>query len=118
MAHVAAGTAYGSAGPELGRDDELVSLQGSFAPFPLDAAERQRTADPRRRTLARPRRGTRATLEAAADAECVVAARQRRPVLDEGRVLARVFVAQVARVDEQLELHTGHAGEPPSEIRV
>jgi hypothetical protein len=39
--------------PELGRDDELVSLQGSFAPFPLDAAERQRTADPRRSILER-----------------------------------------------------------------
>ncbi len=34
--------------PELGREDELVSLQGSFVPFPLDAAERMRTADPRR----------------------------------------------------------------------
>jgi hypothetical protein len=34
--------------PELGRDDELVSLQGSFAPFPLDAAERERSGDPRR----------------------------------------------------------------------
>ncbi len=34
--------------PELGRDDELVSLQGAFVPFPLDAAERARTADPRR----------------------------------------------------------------------
>jgi hypothetical protein len=39
--------------PELGRDDELVSLQGSFAPFPLDAAERQRTGDPRRAILER-----------------------------------------------------------------
>jgi hypothetical protein len=39
--------------PELGRDDELVSLQGSFAPFPLDAAERQRVADPRRSILER-----------------------------------------------------------------
>jgi hypothetical protein len=39
--------------PELGRDDELVSLQGSFVPFPLDAAERARTADPRRAILER-----------------------------------------------------------------
>jgi hypothetical protein len=39
--------------PELGRDDELVSLQGSFAPFPLDAAERERTGDPRRSILER-----------------------------------------------------------------
>ena len=39
--------------PELGRDDELVSLQGSFVPFPLDAAERQRTGDPRRAILER-----------------------------------------------------------------
>jgi hypothetical protein len=39
--------------PELGRDDELVSLQGSFAPFPLDAEERERTADPRRSILER-----------------------------------------------------------------
>jgi hypothetical protein len=39
--------------PELGRDDELVSLQGSFAPFPLDAAERERTGDPRRAVLER-----------------------------------------------------------------
>ena len=39
--------------PEQGRDDELVSLQGSFAPFPLDAAERERTGDPRRSILER-----------------------------------------------------------------
>ncbi len=39
--------------PELGRADELVSLQGSFVPFPLDAAERARTADPRRSILER-----------------------------------------------------------------
>jgi hypothetical protein len=39
--------------PEHGRDDELVSLQGSFAPFPLDAAERERTGDPRRSILER-----------------------------------------------------------------
>ena len=39
--------------PELGRDDELVSLQGSFVPFPLDAAERQRAGDPRRSILER-----------------------------------------------------------------
>jgi hypothetical protein len=39
--------------PELGRDDELVSLQGSFVPFPLDAAERARTGDPRRSILER-----------------------------------------------------------------
>ena len=39
--------------PELGRHDELVSLQGSFVPFPLDAAERVRTADPRRSILER-----------------------------------------------------------------
>jgi hypothetical protein len=39
--------------PELGRDDELVSLQGSFAPFPRDAAERERTGDPRRSILER-----------------------------------------------------------------
>jgi hypothetical protein len=39
--------------PELGRDDELVSLQGSFMPFPLDAAERMRTGDPRRAILER-----------------------------------------------------------------
>jgi hypothetical protein len=39
--------------PELGRDDELVSLQGSFVPFPLDAAERARTRDPRRAILER-----------------------------------------------------------------
>ena len=51
--------------PELGRDDELVSLQGSFVPFPLDAAERaahRRSAplDPRAlcgsRALSRARR--------------------------------------------------------------
>jgi hypothetical protein len=39
--------------PELGRDDELVSLQGSYQPLPLDAAERQRTGDPRRAILER-----------------------------------------------------------------
>jgi hypothetical protein len=39
--------------PELGRDDELVSLQGSFVPFPLDTKERVRTADPRRAILER-----------------------------------------------------------------
>lgn len=39
--------------PQLGRDDELVSLQGSFVPFPLDMAERVRTADPRRSILER-----------------------------------------------------------------
>jgi hypothetical protein len=39
--------------PELGREDELVSLQGSFAPFPLDAAGRLRTGDPRRSILER-----------------------------------------------------------------
>jgi hypothetical protein len=39
--------------PRLGRDDELVSLQGSFVPLPLDAAERQRTGDPRRAILER-----------------------------------------------------------------
>ena len=39
--------------PELGRNDELVSLQGSFVPFPLDAAERQRAGDPRRSILER-----------------------------------------------------------------
>jgi hypothetical protein len=39
--------------PELGRDDELVSLQGSFVPFPLDTAERVRTGDPRRAILER-----------------------------------------------------------------
>ena len=38
---------------KLGRDDELVSLQGSFKPLPLDAAERERTADPRRAILER-----------------------------------------------------------------
>ena len=135
--------------PELGRDDELVSLQGSFVPFPLDAAERARTGDPRRailerypdrerylalveqvakladrgrlsarrgssahrragrRALARARRGTRAALEPAADTERVVAPRQRRDVLHERRVLARFLVAEVAGVDEQLELHAG-----------
>ena len=39
--------------PELGRADELVSLQGSFVPFPLDAAARERTGDPRRAILER-----------------------------------------------------------------
>src|SRR5688572_4314979 len=39
--------------PELGRPEELVSLQGSFAPFPLDTAERVRTGDPRRAILER-----------------------------------------------------------------
>jgi hypothetical protein len=39
--------------PELGRPDELVSLQGSFVPFPLDRAERVRTGDPRRSILER-----------------------------------------------------------------
>lgn len=39
--------------PELGRDDELVSLQGSFAPFPRDAAARERSGDPRRAILER-----------------------------------------------------------------
>jgi len=39
--------------PELGRDGELVSLQGSFVPFPLDAAERERTGDPRPAILER-----------------------------------------------------------------
>jgi hypothetical protein len=39
--------------PELGHDDELVSLQGSFAPFPRDAAEREHTGDPRRAILER-----------------------------------------------------------------
>lgn len=39
--------------PELGRDDELVSLQGSYKPLPLNAAERQRTGDPRRAILER-----------------------------------------------------------------
>ena len=39
--------------PELGRADELVSLQGSFMPFPLDTAERTRTGDPRRAILER-----------------------------------------------------------------
>jgi hypothetical protein len=38
---------------KLGRDDELVSLQGSFKPLPLDAAERGQTADPRRAILER-----------------------------------------------------------------
>jgi hypothetical protein len=32
----------------FGRDDELVSLQGSFAPLPLDAEQRKRNGDPRR----------------------------------------------------------------------
>ena len=39
--------------PELGRPDELVSLQGSYVPFPRDAAERTRTGDPRRSILER-----------------------------------------------------------------
>jgi len=39
--------------PELGRPDELVSLQGSFVPFPLDRMERLRTADPRAAILER-----------------------------------------------------------------
>jgi hypothetical protein len=39
--------------PELGRDDELVSLQGSFVPLPRDAAERTRSGDPRRAILER-----------------------------------------------------------------
>jgi hypothetical protein len=39
--------------PELGRHDELVSLQGSFVPFARDAAARARTADPRRSILER-----------------------------------------------------------------
>jgi hypothetical protein len=39
--------------PRLGRDDELVSLQGSYAPLPVDEAERERTADPRRSIRAR-----------------------------------------------------------------
>ena len=39
--------------PELGRDDELVTLQGSFAPFPLNGADRVRTGDPRRSILER-----------------------------------------------------------------
>jgi hypothetical protein len=38
---------------KLGRDDELVSLQGSFKPLPLDAAEREQAADPRRAILER-----------------------------------------------------------------
>jgi hypothetical protein len=37
----------------LGRDDELVSLQGSFKPLPLDTAEREQTGDPRRAILER-----------------------------------------------------------------
>jgi hypothetical protein len=39
--------------PELGRPEELVSLQGSFVPFPLDTAERVRAGDPRRAILER-----------------------------------------------------------------
>ena len=39
--------------PELGRPDELVSLQGSYVPFPRDIAERMRTGDPRRSILER-----------------------------------------------------------------
>jgi hypothetical protein len=39
--------------PELGRADELVSLQGSFLPLPLDAAEREKAGDPRRAILER-----------------------------------------------------------------
>jgi hypothetical protein len=39
--------------PELGRPDELVSLQGSYVPFPRDGAERVRTGDPRRSILER-----------------------------------------------------------------
>ena len=39
--------------PQLGRADELVSLQGSFFPLPLDAAERERTHDPRSAILER-----------------------------------------------------------------
>ena len=39
--------------PELGRPDELVSLQGWFVPFPVDTAERVRTGDPRRAILER-----------------------------------------------------------------
>lgn len=34
--------------PKLGRDDELVSLQGSYVPLPVDPGERERTRDPRR----------------------------------------------------------------------
>jgi hypothetical protein len=39
--------------PELGRADELVSLQGSFVPFAVDRTERVRTGDPRRSILER-----------------------------------------------------------------
>jgi Alpha/beta hydrolase domain len=39
--------------PRLGRDDELVSLQGGFVPLPRDAAERERSGDPRRAILER-----------------------------------------------------------------
>jgi hypothetical protein len=39
--------------PALGREDELVSLQGGFSPFPRDAAERAERGDPRRAILER-----------------------------------------------------------------
>ena len=39
--------------PELGRADELVSLQGSFAPFPVDRTARLRANDPRTSILER-----------------------------------------------------------------
>ena len=39
--------------PALGREDELVSLQGGFAPFPRDASERAARGDPRRAILER-----------------------------------------------------------------
>jgi hypothetical protein len=88
--------------PELGRDDELVSLQGSFAPFPLDAAARERSGDPRRAILERYETRERflALVEEAANpliASGYLRAEDRAPIVAQSAERWRLLVEERAR---------------------
>jgi hypothetical protein len=50
---VATYTGWNLRHPSIGSETELVSLMGSYVPFPRTAADRQRTGDPRRAVLER-----------------------------------------------------------------
>lgn len=78
--------------PRLGRDDELVSLQGSFVPFPVDAEARQRLGDPRR-----------SIFERYADRDSYLAAvdRAARALAAEGYLRTDDLGAVVAQAEER-----------------
>jgi hypothetical protein len=87
--------------PELGRADELVSLQGSFVPFPVDRTERVRTNDPRTSILERygNRSGYLALIEQVAKlliADGYLRAEDLPPIVEQASERWRVLVEQRA----------------------